>query len=247
MADSSSLPKLTLYLASGSCALAPHILLRELAIPFTPFFMRLNIKGGSGYEAEDGSFSAEEYKKTVHHSGYVPALKVVIEATGEEDIITEMPAILTYIASLAPSPERAARLLGATPIARAKTISWLAWLSSTLHGQAYASIWKPKRFVDQAGADVEAIVAQVGRKTVIECYRQMEAALERDGGEFFIGGGEGQPGLVDICAYLFYRWGVKQKFEMGQFVRYEKVAQAVEARESASGAVEREGGKLVFA
>ncbi len=85
---------LTLYRANRSCSLVSHALLRHLSIPFTTILMKF---GPEGIEAADGSLSHTDYL-AIHPLGYVPAL--VIDGT---TTITETPAILTYIASLAPS------------------------------------------------------------------------------------------------------------------------------------------------
>ncbi|KAK9439855.1 glutathione s-transferase [Metarhizium brunneum] len=62
---------------------------------------------GNGAEAADGSLSNDEYRK-IHHR---IRAGIVIDA-----VITESPAILTYLASLAP----ARHLLGKDALAQAK-------------------------------------------------------------------------------------------------------------------------------
>lgn len=119
--------KLILYGADGSCALVPHMLLRELDVHFN----RVRMHSGSDglLEAADGSLSHTEYLK-IHPSGYVPALSV------DGFIITEMPAILHYIASLAPERE----LLGSKLMEKLRVEEWMTWLSGTLHGFVHAAL-----------------------------------------------------------------------------------------------------------
>lgn len=113
-------PKLTLYRASGSCAEVPYMLLRYLAIPATSVLMKVGSDGH--YAAADGSFTNAEYR-AIHPSGYVPALR--IQDNGSEHLLTENPAVLSFIAGLTSEQH----LLGDTAIAKARVLEWLNWLS----------------------------------------------------------------------------------------------------------------------
>ncbi|KAJ4855619.1 hypothetical protein T069G_08987 [Trichoderma breve] len=111
---------LALYRANGVSSFIPHVLLKELMIPFTSVIMQ---PGPNGWEAADGSLNNTSYRN-IHPQGYVPALQV------DGVIITELPAIITYIAS---SSTGKANLLGNDKIERAKVAEWMAWLSGTVH------------------------------------------------------------------------------------------------------------------
>ena len=82
--------EIKLYRRDGACSFVPHALLNELNIPFTSILMDWDKSGV--FAAADGSFTNEEYKEKIHPSGYVPALTV------DDQVIIELPAILTYIA-----------------------------------------------------------------------------------------------------------------------------------------------------
>src|SRR5688500_492630 len=76
-----------LYCAPGSSSLLPHIALLEAGLPFTAILIDEHtkaIEGGGDY-------------KDVNPLGYVPAL-VLDDGT----LLTEGPAIVQYIADLAP-------------------------------------------------------------------------------------------------------------------------------------------------
>lgn len=154
-------PKLTLYRATKACSLIPHILLRELNLPFSTVLMTF---GPNGVESADGSLSHKDYLQ-INPAGFVPALRA------DDEILTENPAILTYIASLA--PER--QVFGKDDWERAKVYQWLCWLSGTLHGCGYAMILRPGRFTDDSEA--HAGVVQQGRKVIEECYARIELGL----------------------------------------------------------------------
>lgn len=108
-------PQLTLYRAKGACSLVPHILLRELSIPFISTLMTF---GTDGVESADGRISHTDYLQ-ITLSGFDPALSILSSNDeGESENITELPAILTYIASL--TPGRQDQILGNDGAERAK-------------------------------------------------------------------------------------------------------------------------------
>ncbi len=104
-----------LFYAPGTSSLAPHILLREAGLPFTPEKVDLASKHWSG-----GNFN------TVNPKSYVPALQ-----TDDGDVLTECAVILQFIADL--KPERG--LLPATGTrARYHALEWLNFIATEIHG-----------------------------------------------------------------------------------------------------------------
>lgn len=104
-----------LYYAPDTCSLAPHIVLRELGLPFN--LVRVN---NQTKLMEDG----RDYRE-VNPKGYVAAL-----ALEDGTIITEGPVILLYLVSLAPDSPLAATP-GALPYIR--LLEWLNFLATELH------------------------------------------------------------------------------------------------------------------
>ena len=104
-----------LYYKPGTCSLASHIILRELAIPFT--LERTDTVSGL---TESGRQYAE-----VNPKGYVPALELEPGV-----VLTENPAILEYLADLAKQPQLAP---AAGSLQRARLRELLAFLSAELH------------------------------------------------------------------------------------------------------------------
>ncbi|OHX12260.1 glutathione transferase GstA [Chromobacterium sphagni] len=76
-----------LYFAPHACSLAPHIVLRELRLPFE----LIRVDNHSKRTAEGGDF------RDINPKGYVAALRL---ENGE--VLTEGPAILQYLADLRP-------------------------------------------------------------------------------------------------------------------------------------------------
>ncbi len=113
-----------LYFSAGACSLAPHIALREGALPFE--LVRVNV--AKRQLPDGGDFNA------VNPLGYVPVLGL-----DDGELLTEGPAILQFIADQA----------GATALApaagtreRARLQSWLAFVNSELH-QSLGQLFNP--------------------------------------------------------------------------------------------------------
>ena len=103
-----------LYYTPGACSQASHIALRESGLDFQLEKVDLRQKVTA---------SGEDYR-TINPLGYVPALQL-----DSGDVITEGPAIMQFIADLAP----AAGLLPAAGIARYRAIGWLNFIATELH------------------------------------------------------------------------------------------------------------------
>ncbi len=102
-----------LYFSNGSCSLASHIVLEEAGAKFEA--QRVNLREG---EQKKPGYTA------INPKAKVPTLVV------DEGVITENPAIMSYVADTHPQ----AKLLAAPgEFARAKAQEWLAWCASTVH------------------------------------------------------------------------------------------------------------------
>lgn len=132
---------LTLYTARGSCGLASHIALEESGLPYEARLL----------DFAAGEQRAPEYLK-INPKGRVPAL---ITASG---VLTENPAILFYIASMATAVQLAPK---DDPFALAALMSFNAYLASTVH-VAHAHGRRASRWADapEAIAAMQAKVAE---------------------------------------------------------------------------------------
>jgi glutathione S-transferase len=117
-----------LFYLPGSCALGPHIALEYCGLAYET----ARIERG---RQTDPTYLA------INPLGLVPALVTATHGT-----ITEVPAILSYIADVATGHG----LLPAigTPD-RYEALRWMAYLSSTLH-PAFGRLWRAERFCDDA-------------------------------------------------------------------------------------------------
>ncbi len=105
-----------LYYAPNACSLAPHIVLRELALPFE--LVRVNNQ--TKRTAEGGDFLA------VNPKGYVAALQL-----DDGRVLTEGPALVQYLADLRPDAGLAPP---AGSWARSHLHEWLNFISTEIHG-----------------------------------------------------------------------------------------------------------------
>ena len=101
----------------------------------------------------------------INPKGQVPALQI-----GPGRVITEGPAVLTYIARMNPD----AGLMPADPYAEARTIEWMAWVSLQF-GTVFQPIFMPGRFTSDPSA--EASVTARGRERAAETFTFADAAL----------------------------------------------------------------------
>jgi glutathione S-transferase len=175
---------LQLYYSPGACSLAPHIVLEEIEVLFEAHAIDL----------AQGEQDQADYR-SINPRGRVPALIV------DGEVVTEVPALLTYLASLRPSEDLVPE---AGTIAFARCFEWLAFLSSSLH-VAYAQFRRPQRFLPPDAPDVHAFTEQ-GREHVKGFYREIEQRLI---GPWALGENYS---LVDPYLLPFYLWD--QRVEM---------------------------------
>ena len=103
------------YYSPGACSLAPHIVLRELGLPFEA--VQVDLKT---HKLADGT----DYYQ-INPKGYVPALQL-----DDGSLFTEDAAILQYLADRKPE---AGLLAASGSMERYRTIEWLTFISSELH------------------------------------------------------------------------------------------------------------------
>jgi glutathione S-transferase len=246
MSNPTSTPSITLYRFDGSCSRVPHILLRELGVPFTDIPMAMDTSSGSGggLYPKDKSMTPAEYRSQIHPDGKVAALVV------DGVVITEMAGVLTYIAALA-KRHYDKRWLPTDAVLRAKAYEWIAWLSGTVHGTSFMAFWMPGRFTlgeEEEGA-LEGIRAKAARD-IWGHYERIEARLVAAGG-----GGDGwavggEFSVVDVLVYLFWRWAKHvEGLEEGmvdRWPRFAELARRVEGLEGTRVAMDIEGQGLWF-
>lgn len=113
-----------LYFYPGACSLAPHIVLRELGLPFD--LEQVDLQAKRTKSGDD--FNA------INPKGYVPALRL-----DDGEVLTEVAVILQYLADRKPE----AGLLPPTgSMARYRVLEWLNFISSEVHKQ-FSPLFNP--------------------------------------------------------------------------------------------------------
>lgn len=161
--------------------------------------------------------------------GRVPALAPVPgSAGGETGLLTEVPAILTWLARQRPVLD----LIPADPAREARVLEWLNWLSSWVHAVCFAQIWRPERFSADPAAH-EGIRAQ-GRSNLMEAF----AAIERIAGEGRRWAVPDAFSIADAFLIVFYRWGGLIDVRMADYPAWTALTKATMARPAAVTAFE---------
>jgi glutathione S-transferase len=127
-----------LYYSPGSCSLAPHIALHEAGLPFTAVLVNTKT-----HQLRDGT----DYY-SINPLGYVPLLELDDGAR-----LTEVPALVQYIADLAPGQQLAP---ANGTLARYQMQSWLNFIATELH-KGFGPLFNPATPADYRPAVIERL------------------------------------------------------------------------------------------
>jgi glutathione S-transferase len=114
-----------LFYSPGACSLAPHIVLREVGLPYK--LERVDLK--------THTIAAGTDFYTINPKGYVPALQL-----DDGHILTEVPAIVQYLADRKPDA-KVAPALGT--FERSQLQEWLNYIGSEVH-KTFGMLFNPK-------------------------------------------------------------------------------------------------------
>jgi len=197
-----------LYFAPGACSLSPHIVASEAGIPLD--LVRVDVKTKT--VARDGDFW------DVNPKGYVPALEL-----DDGAVLTEGPAIVQYLADLAPA---AALAPASGSLERVRLQETLNYLTSEIH-KSYSPLFNP----DVLPAVREERLAYLTRR-----YALIEKQL--DGRKYLLG-----EHFTVADAYLFTltRWARGVKLDLSGFPNLEAFQKRVGSRKAVLEAMRAEG------
>lgn len=204
----------TLHAASGSCSLAPHIVLEEIGRPYT-----LALLPNGPLDARSERFLQ------LNPKGRVPVL------TGDAFHLTEAPAILLHLGFAAPDVS----LVGADADSIVRSVEWFNWLSGSVHAVAVRMIWRPEYFLDQEA--MFAPLVEMGKHHLLSAYAMIEANL--DGRVWAVGD---DYSIVDPYLLVFYRWGNRMSLKMQEkYPAWTAHARRLEKRQAVQRALSQEG------
>jgi glutathione S-transferase len=182
---------LILFYAPNSCALASHLALELSGLP---------------YEARKVDFANNEQRTPaflkINPKGRVPALVT------DRGVLTENPAILTYISQSAPQAQLAPL---DDPFAFAQLQSFNSYLASTVH-VAHAHRYRGYRWADkqESFADMKQKVPQNMR----ECFRLIDEELLK--GPWVLGD---NLSVCDLYLFTIGRWLPGDEVDIKEFPR----------------------------
>lgn len=132
-----------LYFSPGACSLSPHIVLLEAGLEFSTERVDLRAKQyGSG----------ADYRR-VNPKGSVPALQLTDGA-----VLTEGPAIVQYLADLAPEKQLAP---AAGSFERYRLMEWLNYISTEVH-KGFSPLFNPAAGADARDAAISNLTVRFG-------------------------------------------------------------------------------------
>ena len=173
---------ITLHYAPSNASLAPHILLHELAVPFT--LQRV--------DREHGEHKSTAYLK-LNPNGLIPVF------TDGELVLYESAAICLHLVDTHPEMGLAPAL--GTP-ARAQFYKWLMWLTNTLQPMLIHYFY-PDRMVDPGNAEGTAQVKRQAEARATGLLQQLETQLQSHGGPWLLGE---HYSACDPYAFMLCRW-----------------------------------------
>jgi len=215
-----------LFYSPGACSLAPHIVLEEIGQPY-------EVERVSASGLHEGEMTGKPAWKAINPKGRVPALSGVPgRIGGQADLLTEVSAILFYLARCHP----AAGLLPTDPAGEARCLEWMNYLSANTHAMAYGQIWRPLRFVSDE-RDAPAVKAK-GEQNVREQYDYVEKLLA-DGRDWAVPGGYS---IADPYLFVFFRWGRRIGIDMASaYPAWTKLGLRIAERPAVRRAMGQEG------
>lgn len=197
-----------LYYAPGACPLSVHITLCELGLPYTLVKVDLGTK-----KLED-----EADYLAINPKGYVPALQL-----DDGQLLTEVPAILTYLAEQKPE---AGLLPAPGTVERARVMEWLTYTGTELH-KSCSPLFRPAASADWKAA----ALANLDRRLTYA-----NAVLERT--DYVTG-----TGFTVADAYLFVvlSWSDRLGIDLTRWPALIRFQERVAARPSVQRALREEG------
>jgi glutathione S-transferase len=197
-----------LYYSPAACSLAPHIALHEAGLAFEPV-----LASTKTHQLKDGT----DYY-TINPLGYVPMLELDDGAR-----LRENPAILQYIADLAPTKNLAP---ANGTMQRYRLQEWLTFIGMELH-RAFGPLFNPKMSDD---------AKQMARDRLVGRYQWIDTELQ--GKEYLMGD---HFTVADAYFFTVTRWAKPMGIDLSPFANVQAHHQRVEARPAVQEALKMEG------
>lgn len=192
----------TLFYAPYTASMAAQIALEEAGIAHEANLVDLS----------RGEHLQPDYLAINPHAR-VPALRLE-----DGTVLTEVAAILTFVAGLAPERE----LLPTSGLAHARAVEWFSFFASSLH-VTFGQFFRPSLTTQDATAQGHV------RRDALLRFQALLGLIDRklpDGG-YCLGD---RFSLCDAHAFVFYQWGRAAQLPVEGLARYSQLAERVLAR-----------------
>ena len=173
---------ITLHYYPGNASLTPHVLLRELGVPFELQLV----------DRTQGEHKSPAYLK-LNPNGLIPVL------VDGDLVLYETAAIVLHLVDTHPAAGLAPALGTAQ---RAHFYKWLVWLTSTVQATLMHYFY-PERMVDEGNSTGAAQVQAHAAARVGECLTQIDDQFAASGGPWLLGE---RYSAVDIYTFMLCRW-----------------------------------------
>jgi glutathione S-transferase len=145
----------TLHASSGSSALAPHIMLEEIGLPY-----KIEMMSNGHPETKSAEF------RQINPKGRIPVL------VADGFLLTEAPAILLHLGLTNPT----LGLMGSGPESIVRTVEWTNWLSGTVHAVAIRLVWKTDYFLPEGS--MHRLLIESGMRHLLSAFSLIEDKLQ---------------------------------------------------------------------
>jgi glutathione S-transferase len=197
-----------LYFSPGACSLSPHIALLEAGLDFT--LERVDVRAKQTASGRDFF--------TINPKGYVPALEM-----NDGAVLTEGPAIVQFIADLAPDRQLAP---ANGTLERYRLVEWLNFISTELH-KSFSPLFRPTSTED---------MKEAARAHLTNRLNWLAGQLE--GRDYLMGS---QFTVADAYLFTVLGWANFVQFDLAQWPVFAAYTQRVAARPAVQQALRAEG------
>ena len=197
-----------LYYSPGACSLAAHIALREAGLAFEPV-----LASTKTHQLPDGT----DYY-TINPLGYVPVLEL-----DDGTRLRENPAVLQYIADLAPTKNLAP---AAGTMLRYRLQEWLGFIGTEVH-KSYSPLFNP---------NLPEEVKQGFRDKLLARYRWIDGELA--GHPFLM---KDTFSVADCYFFVVTRWAQPMKVDLASLANVQAHQERMNARPAVQEALRVEG------
>ncbi len=197
-----------LYYAPAACSLSPHIIAREAGLP-----VEIERVDNKAKKTERGT----DYWQ-INPKGYVPALEL-----DDGEILTEGPAVVQYLADLAP---RSKLIPPAGTKERYRVQEWLNFITSEIH-KGFSPLFKP---------NTPDAYKPIVKENLANRFAYVEKELA--GKQYLMGD---QFTVADAYLFTVLRWSNVHQIDLKKYPNISAYMTRVAARPKVQQAMQEEG------